>query len=203
MINIIGTIYDNSSLHTVALANQIKDEEYKDGTKKQSQINQEFDERIDAMSAYYNNNKGLYNSPTSLREEQPEPEVGDWAIVVENDKLIIWGCNIAGQWSSTQQEYQQELPDLEDYITDEQLSTTLNQYVTKQYFDQHQPTIHGGDGVNHIFTTLEEYQALTSYQDNAIYFILEPEVKTNWTFGGTFPVVLAGEGLGTFPITLR
>lgn len=57
-------------------------------------------------------------------------------------------------------------------------------------------------GISHIFTTLEEYQALTSYQDNAIYFILEPEVKTNWTFGGTFPVVLAGEGLGTFPINL-
>jgi hypothetical protein len=59
-------------------------------------INQEFDERMDAISAYYKNNKGLYNTPASLREEQPEPEVGDWAIVVENDKLIIWGCSVAG-----------------------------------------------------------------------------------------------------------
>lgn len=58
-----------------------------------------------------------------------------------------------------------------------------------------------GDVIKHIFTTLEEYQALTSYQDNAIYFILESEVKTNWTFGGTFPIVFT-DGLGTFPITL-
>lgn len=62
-------------------------------------------------------------------------------------------------------------------------------------------TIHTEDGISHIFTTLEEYQALTSYQDNTIYFILEPEVKTNWTFGGTFPIVFT-DGLGTFPITL-
>ena len=61
--------------------------------------------------------------------------------------------------------------------------------------------IDSGDGVNHIFTTLEEYQALTSYQDNAIYFILEPEVKTNWTFGDTFPIIFY-TGLGTFPIKL-
>lgn len=54
-------------------------------------------------------------------------------------------------------------------------------------------TIISEDGTKHIFTTLEEYQALQNYQDNAIYFILEPEAKTNWTFGGTFPVVLAGE----------
>ena len=57
------------------------------------------------------------------------------------------------------------------------------------------------DGIFHVFTTLEEYQAFTSYQDNTIYFILEPEVKTNWTFGGTFPIVFT-DGLGTFPITL-
>ena len=56
-----------------------------------------------------------------------------------------------------------------------------------------------GDGIKHIFTTLEEYQALNSYQENAIYFILEPN-KT-WTFGGTFPIVFT-DGLGTFPITL-
>ena len=58
-----------------------------------------------------------------------------------------------------------------------------------------------GDVIKHIFTTLEEYQALASYQDNAIYFILEPEVKTNWTFGDTFPIIFY-TGLGTFPIKL-
>lgn len=65
-------------------------------------------------------------------------------------------------------------------------------------------SINTEDGISHIFTTLEEYQALTSYQDNAIYFILEPEVKTNWTFGGKFPITFGTIFTfgGTFPITL-
>lgn len=65
-------------------------------------------------------------------------------------------------------------------------------------------TINTEDGISHIFTTLEEYQALTSYQNNAIYFILEPEVKTNWTFGGKFPITFGTTFTfgGTFPITL-
>lgn len=61
-----------------------------------------------------------------------------------------------------------------------------------------------GDGIKHIFTTLEEYQALETYQSDTIYFILEPEVKTNWTFGGTFPITFGTIFTfgGTFPITL-
>jgi hypothetical protein len=30
----------------------------------------------------------------------------------------------------------------------------------------------------------------------------EEETTTNWTFGNTFPVILAGDGLGEFPIAL-
>ena len=61
----------------------------------------------------------------------------------------------------------------------------------------------GGDGITHIFTTLDEYQALESYQNDAIYFILEPESNT-WTFGGKFPITFGTTFTfgGTFPITL-
>lgn len=61
-----------------------------------------------------------------------------------------------------------------------------------------------GDGIKHIFTTLEEYQALETYQNDTIYFILESESNT-WTFGGTFPITFGTNSFtfgGTFPITL-
>ena len=60
-----------------------------------------------------------------------------------------------------------------------------------------------GDGIKHIFTTLEEYQALETYQNDTIYFILESESNT-WTFGGKFPITFGTTFTfgGTFPITL-
>jgi hypothetical protein len=36
--------------------------------------------------------------------------------------------------------------------------------------------------------------------DSVYYFTYEGEI--NWTFGGTFPIILGGEGIGTLPITL-
>jgi hypothetical protein len=38
---------------------------------------------------------------------------------------------------------------------------------------------------------------------NIYYFTYEDEEETiSWTFGNTFPVILAGDGLGEFPIAL-
>lgn len=59
-------------------------------------------------------------------------------------------------------------------------------------------------GTKHIFMTQQEYDLLTSYEDNAIYFIIES--NSNYSvFGGTFPFVLAGEGSrfgDSFPLIL-
>ena len=84
----------------------------------------------------------------------------------------------------------------------QQLNTNIQSLENRIRVLESKPSstvIIGEDGIAHIFTTLEEYQALNSYQENAIYFILEPN-KT-WTFGGTFPIIFT-DGLGTFPITL-
>jgi hypothetical protein len=66
MINIIGTIYDNSVQHTVALADQILDQSYKNG-KKQNLINAELDERINSLNSQLNNNKGFFASLEDLQ----------------------------------------------------------------------------------------------------------------------------------------
>lgn len=65
----------------------------------------------------------------------------------------------------------------------------------------------GGVGVqsNMVTLTTQQYQALVDnnlIDENTYYFTYEGEETTNWTFGGTFPITLSGDGVGTFPITL-
>lgn len=47
----------------------------------------------------------------------------------------------------------------------------------------------------HVFLTQEEYDALEEYDENSIYFILEPgeddPIYTMWVFDGLFPVILS------------
>lgn len=57
----------------------------------------------------------------------------------------------------------------------------------------------------HVILEETEYSELTEYAANTLYFVLEPQEEqeeTNWTFGGTFPITFAAEGIGTFPINL-
>ena len=52
---------------------------------------------------------------------------------------------------------------------------------------------------------MKAYQELLDndmIDESTYYFTYEGEEITNWTFGGTFPIILGGEGLGTLPITL-
>lgn len=61
-----------------------------------------------------------------------------------------------------------------------------------------------GDGVKHVFLTQEEYDSLEEYEENTIYFILEPQENKSWTFGDTFPATFTdSNAIGTFPITLH
>jgi hypothetical protein len=56
-----------------------------------------------------------------------------------------------------------------------------------------------------VTLTTEQYQSLVNrglINEDTYYFTYEGEVETNWTFGGTFPVILGGSGIGEFPITL-
>ena len=63
---------------------------------------------------------------------------------------------------------------------------------------------YSGPQPNHIILEEAEYAALEQYEDDAIYFVLEPQEEINWTFGGTFPITFVeSNGIGTFPITLQ
>lgn len=84
----------------------------------------------------------------------------------------------------------------------EQPNTTQ---VDQAGYDPHTGGSGGGliyNGPKHIILEQAEYESLTTYEDNALYFVLEPQEQTNWTFGGTFPIRFGSNGVGTFPITL-
>ena len=59
----------------------------------------------------------------------------------------------------------------------------------------------GIETIKHIIISESRYDALESYDDNAIYFLTE---DTEWGFGDNFPIILTEYWAfdGTFPITL-
>ena len=63
-----------------------------------------------------------------------------------------------------------------------------------------------GAASNMVTLTTQAYQRLVDrglVDESTYYFTYEEEETTNWTFGGTFPVILGGgSGIGEFPITL-
>ena len=81
------------------------------------------------------------------------------------------------------------------YVTFEQM---------QKYVREHAAEATTNNIPNHIILEQSTYEALTSYEDNTLYFVLEPRENINWTFGGTFPITFTdGEIIGTFPITLE
>lgn len=59
------------------------------------------------------------------------------------------------------------------------------------------------DGIKHTILTQAEYNNLTEYENNTIYFIVN-QTENTWTFGGEFPITFGTIFTfgGTFPITL-
>lgn len=104
-LNIIGTLFDNSVEHVVALAHQIRDLRL---GKNQQDINEDIYDKIENIS---DKSKGYFDSYDILVQEYPSPSVGDWAIVKNSSdkKLYIYKCNTSGIWEETDKEYEQEI----------------------------------------------------------------------------------------------
>lgn len=88
-------------------------------------------------------------------------------------------------------------PVASQYVTWKQ----MQDYIAEHSNDQDDLPEHLKNIPNHIILEQTAYEALSEYAANTLYFVLEPQENINWTFGGTFPVTFAAEGLGTFPIT--
>lgn len=128
-LHIIGTIFDDSINHIVALAKQIYDENWTEGGKNgdnQQNINQYLLQQIRNFEDKNEHSKGIYSSLSNLQNAVPNPVVGDWGVISSNSKLIICRCNSNGVWTQTSEEFTLQVP-LGEYIKSNQLKTINNQ----------------------------------------------------------------------------
>lgn len=124
-INIIGTLFDNSISHIVAIANQIWDLRL---NRNQQDINEDLYDRISRVDAKKEKSKGFFPSLASLQNAEPEPLVGDWATISENSKIIVCRCETEGIWTKTSEEVSLEVP-LYEYAKRNDLKTINGQAI--------------------------------------------------------------------------
>lgn len=126
-INIIGTLFDNSVDHIVALAEQIKDLRL---GKNQQDINEDIYNQIQIAKENKEKGKGYYDSYQSLVWNIPSPEIGDWAIVKNesNNHWYIYKCVVRGYWKETDEEYTSDV-NLNEYPKKSELKTINGQPI--------------------------------------------------------------------------
>ena len=123
-INVIGTFYDNSMEHVVALTKHIKDLRL---DKTQEEINEDIYNKLE-NSSENKGSKGFFNSFESLQELIIDPKIGDWAVVQNGNKQVICTCEEQGIWTLTENEYKQEI-NLENYAKKSEFKTINNQSI--------------------------------------------------------------------------
>lgn len=122
-INIIGTLFDNSINHIVALAHQIKDLRL---NKNQQDINEDLYDKIQEVGNRNEKAKGYYSSFQELTEAIPNPEIGDWAIVTSQEQLLVCRCTSTGVWTLSEEEYKEEIK-LNEYPKKSEIKTLNGQ----------------------------------------------------------------------------
>ena len=202
-INIIGTFFDNSIEHVVALASQIKDLRL---NKNQQDINED-----------------IYNEFGEITEENEEIKQ-DIVLLKEEDQKIYNRITFVEE---DLESVHQEFSDLHQEI-DEDLSSIHNQLetisdinleelrdISETIEDIHRDTkelderiaeieSHGSDGIKHKLISQREYEALESYERNTLYIIVDFDDHAS-VFGDKFPFILGGGASkfgDTFPFTL-
>lgn len=120
-INIIGTFFDNSIEHVVALAHQIKDLRL---NKNQQEINEDLYDQIRITKETKDKCKGYFDNYYSLSLNIPTPSIGDWAVVKNTDdgKWYIYKCIVEGYWKGTTEEYTNTI-NLNEYTKRSDLKT--------------------------------------------------------------------------------
>lgn len=141
-LNIIGTLFDNSINHVVAIANQIKDLRL---NKNQQDINEDLYEQISISKNTKEKCKGYFDSISALTQYISSPEIGDWAIIRDQitGKCYIYNCVEQGTWNNTEQEYETPEIDITNYTKKTDFKTINNQSIIGEGNIQ----IDGGSGL--------------------------------------------------------
>ena len=169
-INIIGTFFDNSIEHVVALAHQIKDLRL---NKNQQEINEDLYDQIRITRETKDKCKGYFDNYHSLNLNVPYPLIGDWAIVrsSDNSKWYIYKCIVEGYWKGTNEEYTSTI-NLPEYTKRSDLKTINGQTILGEgdlQIGQYNPADSQHDGL----MSSENYISLLTIQNETIPQIRE------------------------------
>lgn len=206
-INIIGTFFDNSIQHVVALASQIKDlrlnknqqdinEDIYNNISSSQQINEQVTHKIsfieEDLESVHQEFSGLHQEIEDKHEEINQKvdskfeEIDEDLNSINNQLEIISDIDV------------EELKNIGETIEDIHRDTKeLDERITEI-------ESHGSDGIKHRLVSQREYEALESYERNTLYIIVDFDDHAS-VFGDKFPFILGGSASkfgDTFPFTL-
>lgn len=187
-INIIGTFFDNSIEHVVALAHQIKDLRL---NKNQQDINEDIyneiggrkeeDNAIKQDIALLKDEDQKIHTKITFIEEDLESVQQEFEDVHSNlDRL-------AGVSSQGIREINENLDSINEHIQHiDRDNENLDQRVS--YIEENGSL----GGIKHRLVSRQEYAALESYDRNTLYIIVDFNENTS-VFGDTFPLIFGGD----------
>lgn len=206
-INIIGTFFDNSIQHVVALASQIKDlrlnknqqdinEDIYNNISSSQQINEQVTHKIsfieEDLESVHQEFADLHQEIEDKHEEINQKvnskfeEIDEDLNSINNQLEIISDIDV------------EELKNIGETIEDIHRDTKeLDERITEI-------ESHGSDGIKHRLVSQREYEALESYERNTLYIIVDFDDHAS-VFGDKFPFILGGSASkfgDTFPFTL-
>ena len=194
-IDIIGTLFDNSVNHIVAIANQIFDQRLE---RNQQDINEDIYNKLSQSSSNNFSEEQLSTINSGFTSEDKT----DFDNLKNNDfqdqinNLKISKANIGDSYTKIESDAK--------YLTEHQdISGKAN--VGDSYTKEESDSRYLQSQINHVFLTQQEYNNLESYQNNTLYFILDSEeneevgiafgdklpIRFSWVFGKEFPVTLS------------
>lgn len=208
-INIIGTFFDNSIEHVVALAHQIKDLRL---NKNQQDINEDVYNEIEGLKE----EDGTIKQDITLLKEEDQKIHTKITFIEEdlesvhqefqevNQKMdskfeeIDGGFEevhnnldrLAGVSSQGILEINENIDSINEHIQNiNRDNENLNRRVT--YIEEN-GSLEANGGLKHRLVSKQEYAALESYDRNTLYIIVDFNENTS-VFGDTFPLILGGD----------
>lgn len=197
-INIIGTFFDNSIEHVVALANQIKDLRL---NKNQQDINEDIYNEI-SLSKQINQQ---VTNKISFIEEDLETVHSEISEIAENISEI--NSNLERLQDISSQDIHQineDINNINDVI--ENLSNESQDFNQRLSYLEDNGVPDSKNDIKHLIVSQREYDSLESYEKNTLYIIVDFNKNTS-VFGDKFPLILGGENTTShfgdeFPFTL-
>lgn len=225
-INIIGTLFDNSVNHIVALANQLLDQRL---NKNQQDINEDIYNKLDnsytkeeSDQKYLTEHQSLTNYATkTFVDEKISEVVGAAPETLDTLKEIADALNDNATMSDiaeaistkansedvyTKVESDNKYQPVGNYLTQHQDisgKANIGDSYTKEESDNRYNQISQSQ-IKHIFLTQEQYDSLETYQNNTLYIILESidEEEIGFAFGDKLPIRFGWVFGGEFPVML-